>query len=844
MELPIDEKGFDLAHIVSTKIRVPGASEHALRRARLLDRLHRARRQQRIFWLCAPAGFGKSTLLAQFLDGVKDPVLWYSLDPTDTLETFLDHMAQACGSLPGAPPLLTREAWLSWLSQRCQPLWVVFDDLHMVSDPELSQLLERTLLRASSSVYLLWSSRREASFSLGRWRAASELLELRAEDLRLDREELGLLVERLAGHLGSQEVERLEALTEGWPAAVVLILQAGPSWQSRLLDAPFGLSRTPEALRDYLLREVFASYTEEERSALLVLSLFDRFSPEFAVDLGLRASFWDWTDRWFLVALESEVGWFRFHHLFALFLRSRTLQEMTSEQREECYRRASSWFEGRRLYDEAVVYSLQGRAWNRAGALLKEEFSLGQLVNLYKRSKAWFRALPAKEMDPSLCCRFAVVLWAALRYREAYTMFEQGLDPECPEVEFLSLAGLTICCDALGLRRKRDYWYGRAVQAVPQELSAARTIGLYFLAGLSVFSCGEAFQGERLIEGGESGRVLEDREFPVFFDGVPGMVALLRGRLEEAREHFEQSRQLSQRWGHSAFVRVAAACSACCAYEAGQLEQALEGWELFFEADDTPPADALWRVFLPRYVKTLRALGRQEAEQVLTQHGDGAPEVRDMLMLDRMLEAGRWAEAEALLGRYKVSLTVASYDFPRHLVYRGWIQWWLAAEQRGEDCPDRVDDWMEVIAERAAQGGRLREMVEAKLWQARRCLLRSAEAEAERLVSEALQLGRPSGLVAVYLEQPAELRRLCLAQDSSLAEDGGQWRLVAALSSRESEILELIGQGATNRHIASVCFLSLNTVKWYNQRIYKKLGVTSREEALGWLQASRRSSSG
>lgn len=498
--------------------------------------------------------------------------------------------------------------------------------------------------------------------------------------------------------------------------------------------------------------------------------------------------------------------------------------------------RASLWFEQWGQLDEAIQHALLAQEWSRAGRLIKEGKSLGALLNFYRRSAEWLQALPDREVDRTLCARLGVVLWSALRFQEAYQAFEKALDSGLEEIEFLCLAGLTSCSDAMDLDQQRRDWYARAVQALPETPSHSRTVGLFILATLAVVHFGDPYLGERFSQG-QATHPLPDSEMPVFFGGIPGMVALLRGELDEAVRHFQVFGERTEAAGHRELGRIAAGFLGCARFEQGRLKEAAGCWSRFLEGDKLPFIRPVKAYFWTRYLGTLRGLGRlDEMESALrgeTGYGLDPCPVALATEVRFLLEDSRIEEAIALLGKAP-ELDEASFEYPRQPLYWAWIHLWGHAKDRA--TRQRAWRWLDLLEQKAVQADRVRDRLEALLVRAWLSLSEGQGDQALEQVRKAIEMGRPRGYVAIFMDQPVEVRRLCLDSDPSLLREASEWMLFSALSPREHEILELLRAGATNRQIAETFFLSTHTVKWHNQRIFKKLGVKNRAEALELFQ--------
>ncbi|WP_421733899.1 LuxR C-terminal-related transcriptional regulator [Cellulomonas sp.] len=343
--------------------------------------------------MSAPAGFGKSTLLAEWLAGTPDDgrsVAWLSLDAADNdAATFWSYVATALhgaigGPHPGAqapttsPPVpidLMLTTLLNDLDAAAGDVWLVLDDFHLVDDPQVSRDLTVLLTHLPPHVHVVLSTRADPDLPLARWRVRGDLVEIRAADLRFTVDEAAEYLTEVTGlHLTAGDVAALEDRTEGWIAALQL---AALSMQGR--DDVSGLiarfTGTDRYLVDYLVEEVLAHQPGPVRDFLLRSAVLDRLTGplcDAVVGGGDGRDMLTTLERanLFLVPLDDRREWFRYHHLFADVLRARLLAEQP-ELVPLLHQRASRWYEAHDFIDEAVRHALAARDVERAAFLME-----------------------------------------------------------------------------------------------------------------------------------------------------------------------------------------------------------------------------------------------------------------------------------------------------------------------------------------------------------------------------------------------------------------------------------------------------------------------------------------
>jgi LuxR family maltose regulon positive regulatory protein len=400
-------------------------------RLRLLEQLPVT--QARLVVVGAGAGWGKTTLLSQWCARGDADFAWLSLDAADNDPVrFWAYVITALGTVrPGlgestlpvlrAPGLAIEESalplLLNELAGRRDPLVLVLDDYHVITSAAVHAQVEFFVERMPAGFKVAIATRSDPPLPLARLRARGELLEVHAEELRFDEAESARLLNELLGlELADDDVERLQARTEGWAAGLYL---AALSLRSRDDRSAFvqAFAGDDRHLVDYLGDEVLADLVPERRSFLLHTSVLERLSGELcdAVTGGSGgAEMLAGIERsnLFLVPLDRTRSWFRYHHLFAELLR----QELERSQPEivsGLHRRASIWFQSRGEIDEAVTHATAAGEIDKAGDLIATHWTAfaneGKLVTV----AAWLDRLPpgAVEADARLCLARA---WHAL----------------------------------------------------------------------------------------------------------------------------------------------------------------------------------------------------------------------------------------------------------------------------------------------------------------------------------------------------------------------------------------------------------------------------------------------
>ena len=424
-----------------TKFHPPPVRDEHVERSLLLDAIDAS--HARVIVLTGPPGFGKSTLLAQWLArrGESGAGAWVALDSDDQgprlwlaiLAALEPHVAsgelEPLRDAAQAPEPEIRDevliGLLDALAAVAEPISLALDDLHLIEDAETLELLDWFIDRLPHQHRVLIATRREPAFaSLTGMRIHGDCLDIRADDLRFSPGEVGsFLTAGLGLELSEHEIAELERLTEGWPAALYLAamrLRLGES-ATRVIEQ---LRASDEDLIGSLADEVLRSYPEHVRRFALEASVLDRFRLELClVALGggdeTRSAFRDLTRTSLLVgALDAERVWFRFHHLLRDTLRAR-IAASSPERVREIEVRAGRWFEtegGESELHEAMGHFLSAREWDAAAELLaRHAISFVQSGALGGLAREWLGRFPddVVKTDARLC--YVAAMLAALR---------------------------------------------------------------------------------------------------------------------------------------------------------------------------------------------------------------------------------------------------------------------------------------------------------------------------------------------------------------------------------------------------------------------------------------------
>ena len=419
--------------LLSTKLSVPAVRSSLVPRTRLSGRLEEGQ-ERKLTLLSAPAGFGKTTLLSAWVGEISGgrPVAWLSLDPGDNdpvrfwryYITAIDQLQPGSGesalTLLGAPQAPPIEAILTTLLNELADLptdaVLVLDDYHLIESGAIHEALSFLIDHLPPRTHLIIATRADPPLPLSRLRAHGELNELRADDLRFMPEEAASFLNEFMGlKLTVEDIAELEGRTEGWIAGLQM---AALAMRDHTDVAGFIASFTGSNRHvvDYLAEEVLWRQPEELRTFLLRTSILDRMCAPLCNAIAEHTDGQTTLERLehanlFLVPLDNERQWYRYHHLFADVLRQRLSQERP-DLVPELHQRASGWFEEEGLVAEAIHHALEAQDWKRAVRLIEASGMAVVLSQQVQTMLGWIDELPEDLIRerPGLCTIHAIAL--------------------------------------------------------------------------------------------------------------------------------------------------------------------------------------------------------------------------------------------------------------------------------------------------------------------------------------------------------------------------------------------------------------------------------------------------
>jgi LuxR family maltose regulon positive regulatory protein len=932
---------------------MPPVRPNLISRPRLLESLTQSF-ENRLILLSAPAGFGKTTLLSEWLATHPCPAGWLSLDRGDndpvrfwtyliaalrTIQPGLGESAQAllC-TAPASPMESVLTVLINDLHSMAGHAVLVLDDYHAIDSPVIHSTLAFFLDHLPTGVHVVIATRVDPPLALAHLRAQGRLLELRVDKLRFTLEETAeFLNQRMALSLSVADIETLAGRTEGWVVGLQLAALSlkGRSDASAFIQA---LSGSHRYILDYLVEEVLSLQPGDIQTFLLQTCILERLcgslcdalmvdetspgamevsadSPgstlapivriEGQTEQGrIRSSsvsgqtILEYLERanLFLVPLDEERKWYRYHHLFADLLRARLVQSFGDGHLETLHRRAARWYEENRFLAEAIEHALAAHETERAGRLIEEIADSAWLCGEFYQVLRWIEALPGELMcsRPWLCVWYA---WSRLQAgtvhgveelidhaeRAARAHLDKAPAPGLAQDEALmeQIAALRVTC--AGLRQETDKTIelaGRALERPVIRNQAASLMArsnVLNVLGFAYYVRGELSQAEQAYR--EARRVAQESDFVLRELLVVHKLAHIHqvmGRLLEPYQLYKESLAHLQEQGRGAFF--AAGYLYCglshLLYEWNRLDEARQMLTQSLRLNelaqvphltiDTRQAQA--RLFLAQRDVDAAQTALQEAAHLIQKHycwpevvsANECLQARLWLTRGDMQSAARWVERCRPEGSEPPDFLRERSEITRARV--------LLAQGLLDEAVSLLGR-LASAAEASARTGRLIEIL--ALQGLGLSMIRTGGQKQDttrpelRVLERSLALAKSEGYLRLFLDEGPSMATLlrqaaargiepdyvqelldafavqaCAERPTAngIPPSSGQRRvsssLVEPLTERELEVLRLVAEGLSNREIAERLVVAIGTVKVHIHNICGKLDVQNRTQAI------------
>ncbi|MFC1960309.1 LuxR C-terminal-related transcriptional regulator [Chloroflexota bacterium] len=877
--------------LLKTKLHIP-PRPNLVPRPHLLHKLNEGVQSgRRLTLISAPAGFGKTTLLSEWISQQDRPVAWLSIDEGDNdISRFFSYLVAALQSIdlnigeaaPGIlqssqpPPVeVILTPLINTISDFADPIILILDDYHAIESQFIHDALAFLITHSPAPMHLILTTREDPPLPISHLRGRGQLTELRVADLRFTSQEVVAFLKHIMGlDISAEDIATLERRTEGWIAGLQM---AAISMKSREDIAGFiaAFSGSHEFIVDYLTDEVLNQQPEDLKKFLLQTSILNRMTGPLCDAITERANGQQTLEQLkennlFVVSLDDERRWYRYHHLFGDLLGVR-LQADYPNQVLELHRRAALWYEHEGITSEAVEHALKANDFDLAADILERSgkrtglWSTIQVATLIR----WLQTLPGATLNSRPWLRF----FAARAYAHAgrFEEAERGLH----ELEQL-------------------------LESNPEAISDADLMAEHLIGNQAVYA---SFRGQshKAIELARHAldRVSEENVMVhIRASRALGYAYINLGNLAQASRAIRQSINKALSKGVWSAVVSGTYHLASLQIIQGQLRLAIKTckdagqWNVI--DGKRLPADGLLGLPYGKILYEQNQLAQAENRlmedlRLLNQHG-----ITDYFGLGHALLArikqgsGDSTGALNLMQRARYIAEASNLELYISRVAAYQAQCWLAQgqltlatrwakdyRQSGEteylrmfedlvlvrvlladNQADEALQTLDLLLPPAEEAGSMGWVIEMLALQALAFQLQGELENALFSLERALNLAEPEGYVRTFVDEgdpmahllyeaasrgiaPDYAGRLLASFPEPIAESdrrvtarqlGGE--LIESLSERELEVLKLIAEGQSNREVAQQLVISLPTVKSHTSNIYSKLAVSSRTQAV------------
>jgi LuxR family transcriptional regulator, maltose regulon positive regulatory protein len=868
--------------LLHTKLFAPSATPTLLSRPRL-NRALASQPGGSLALVCAPAGYGKTTLVCDYLHQQSAPAAWLTLDVQDNdpvlfwrylvaaLQSAMPELGlQAQAMLAMVTPLSLEPVVTSIINDIASGvpangrLTLVLDDFHWIQTAAIFQSLNFLLQHQPRQLRLVLLTRSDPPLSLARLRVEGRLVELRARELRLTLAEIETLLNDIMSLALPQEpLQQLAEQTEGWAAGLQLaalsLRRNSDAIAARLLER---LAGADEHVFAYLVEEVLGHQPEDVRRFVQQTAMLRQFcAPLCAAVTGREDAATVLNhllaENLFVTPLDDRGHWYRYHPLFAETVRA----HLPQAELQLCHRRAANWYAGQQLWPAALRNALAAADYELAASLLTRTYKIFLGDGLLASLQQWLAALPDEFRSPRLRLASA---WSRV-----YESNEAELQAVVDEIEAAAVAlDAPFRGEVLAVRAIYASLYGDLDQSIRMAGEALPLIAPddYLSRAAAYHALGNSYRYQGELDAALAAYGQARRQFAalgnVFMAQLPlyrsAHIQILQGRLHQAQRTYQSVRQLAQEAGHEPVMLSGEIFGYLSELycEWNELDQAATYAQQEIELAQRGP---MRLALVDGYLKLATASAAQgdpdRAREALLSANEVATSLHSVPVTAQIalaqarfdLDCGNLEAAAAWAGNYAsqqgkaaCALTPLAVQTADLLLARIRL-----AQGRGALALQLLQEALPAIE----ATGRTRLVVEANILQALAWTMLKQPSAASKALIRALATAKAEDYVRVFIENgpvlvpllqqvhhlfPSYVDRLVSAMTGASPSErkGGETQPYEPLTAREAEIVALIARGCSNLEIAQTLVLSVGTVKGHINHIFGKLSVRNRTQAV------------
>jgi LuxR family maltose regulon positive regulatory protein len=875
---------------LTTKLYIPPPRPNLVERRHLTKRLNEGLRSgHKLTLVSAPAGFGKTTLVANWVCNSAREVAWLSLDESDNdpvqfFTYLIAALQQSDGNIGRTIQPLLRSTGVTQTSTQPSPsglitplindivaaglpITLVLDDYHFISSPAIHKALGFLLKHQPQVLHVVISTREDLphTLPLPRMRARGLVTEVRERDLRFNTEEIAaFLNQSLDTNLSAQSVKALETRTEGWVAGLqlaALALQEGQEDADTFITAFTG---DDHHIISYLVAEVLHQQPAAVRSFLRQTAVLEQLTAPLCDALTEGTDSRQMLDRLdganLLIPLDNQREWYRYHRLFVETLRT----TLRPDEKKALHQKAMHWYETQGSTEQAVEHALAAEDFDDAERLIKqvaeEIMQGGNILKVHH----WLETLPDKRVRADGILAFykgwTSAMTGELTVAQDYVDLAETsfLQTETTDADW---GKLLVFRSLIAVLVARDYQRGietatKALQMLGPNRSNWRVVALWTMAESLERTQNITQTIDVLRQAQQAGMALGEHIFAVVIEGALAKALNDHGRRHQAVQVCQEAIDRFTDGGKRTSLLVGHLFTwmGILAHEANQLEQAHEyhkkaialNEQVGLEYDLTSSrglaaptlyalgeVDAALKALQDMYQNVLR-IGYSDPNWFLAQ------EAHIQLRQGNLPFALRWVERTGLSPDNEPE----ALDIKSYLVY-GHV---LLAQNKLADA----QRWLERLAKFTEENGLERWLISVRIQQALVAERTEKRPAARDYIEQAVKTAAREDYLRAFLDEDTQVLALLHtvrpaaptfidqilnhARKAGMAQVTPHPSLIEPLSERETEVLNLIAAGLTNREIAERLFIAIGTVKRHTNTIYGKLDVHSRTQAVAQAQ--------
>jgi len=878
--------------MLTTKLRPPPVtSDHVLRKA-VISRLE-DNRHLPLTLISAPAGYGKSITISQWLDHYKVSFAWLSIDKEHNhIQSFLHSLLTACrmvspGSMKNLVALIDcldlptvkaiSEVIIEGIEEIREDITVVLDDYHLINNLSIHELINELLRFGPQNLHLVIITRRDPPLNLKKLRAYGQINELRINDLALTSVEVKRLLKLLTGHEHSQEaISQFEQITEGWIVGLRMIAYLINSQEDVDLLV-LGRLADWTTIADFFAEEVLNSLPDHIQKLLLETALLDHFCVDIIdyiheSDIGKEFMEYLLHSNLFLIPLDKQNTWFRYHHIFRDVIKKSLQPTLSEDEIQKLFSRACGWMKKKNLYTEAIGYALEGNKIDEAIEII--DTHRHKLLNEEKFStiQGWLQMLPEDVVDQQASLLLARAEIAdskthALNKEMDLVQAEQLIrimDSDSEVAGFLEgeLKSIMSIMHYMRMDYKQSLADAeQALKILPRQYRYCHNMSMIFKT-FSLHGLGQVDDGLATIE-----KYINEISEPDYYErarllALKCSLHVIQGNIDKIKktasigrpDSLKRNMAISMIW-FDCFLSMAD-------YESNSLHR------------HTSYRDT---ILLYRYAGRPYFILHIYFIQVLFKLAQGNTNEVDILIkeIDQYRNGYNFPAMDNLYKAFQVEVSLRQNNFKEAWIHSKGCNFddyppiyfyyfpqlsrikLLIYSENGDKklAAKLLKKWITI----ARDSHNINFLIQALVLQSLLYALLEQREVARQTLIEVIDIARPLGYKRTFLDAGPIMHKLLIELDTSeddeylpqlildfqndllnpdihqksiTAENNSAGQELDPLSDREIQLLQMVSEGLRNKEIADKLFLSVDSIKKYLYLTYQKLGVSNRVQAI------------